>query len=418
MKVLVVDDDAEVRATVVELLKGFGHTVVEATSAEEGLDRLSEDTFEFIISDWNMSGMTGVEFLSAVRSDPKTKEIPFIIVTSPGSEEVSKIEAAVSARVDAYVVKPFRGEILNTKINEVLLRKGGAAAPKKGALVVDDDEEARKSIIEIVKVLGHDPIFEAKDGAEGFDLLKEHQAEIGIVISDWEMPKLTGNKLLRKIRADKDLLNLPFIMVTSQTSIEQMKLMEAINAQVSHYLMKPFTIKDLEEKISIVLAKAGVAVEVKRQLTEAKEAVLAGRVSEARLLYRDMLKADPKNIPTLLALADTYLRDPQPAAFGEAITLMERAIQISPKSDAPHIALALAYEHAKSLERAILHLQEAAKEIPVSADIEYQLGRLTLKRGHSDEAVKHLNQALKINPELSDALNLLREAKIKGSKKK
>ena len=84
---------------------------------------------------------------------------------------------------------------------------------------------------------------------------------------------------------------------------------------------------------------------------------------------------------------------------------MEKAIHIAPKSDAPHIALALAYEHAKSLDRAILHLQEAAKEIPVSADIQYQLGRLTLKRGHSDEAVKHLNQALKINPELSDALN-------------
>ena len=172
-----------------------------------------------------MSGMTGVDFLSAVRSDPKTKDIPFIIVTSPGSDEVQKIEAAVGARVDAYVVKPFRGEILNTKIAEVLAKKSANAIPRGGVLVVDDDDQARKIIIEIVELLGHSPIFEATDGQEGFDLLKQHVDEIGLVMSDWDMPKLSGNKLLRKIRSDPE---------TAQDSLHHGHLTDVDRANEAH----------------------------------------------------------------------------------------------------------------------------------------------------------------------------------------
>jgi two-component system, chemotaxis family, chemotaxis protein CheY len=417
MKVLVVDDDQAVRATLVEFIEGFGHAVVEATSAEEGLRKLFEEGADFIISDWNMSGMTGVEFLTAVRADPKSKDIPFIIVTSPESNEILKIQAAVGARVDSYIVKPFRGETLESKIKEVLSKKGIAPVAKNGVLVVDDDDHARAIIVEIVRVLGHQPIFQAKDGAEAFDLLKVHVNEIGLVISDWEMPKLTGNELLRKIRADREFANLPFLMVTSQTSMEQLKLAEAISAQVNHYLMKPFTIKKLEEKIGIVLSKAITASKARQQLNEAKEAYQKGQTSEARALYRKILKADKKNVPALLELADTYLHDGISASFDEAVRLMKKAIQIAPKADSAYIALALTFERGKSLDGAIRFLQDAAKQIPASANIQYHLGRLTLKRGHADQAVTYLEQALKLNPDLKETLTLLEEAKKKELKK-
>lgn len=415
MKILVVDDDESIRRTTEEVLIGAGHEVLLADDVAEALRLLEKNQVDFIISDWNMPGLSGMDFLKAVRTEPKTKDIPFVICTSPGADEIHKIESAVGAKVDAYIVKPFRGEVLQKKIEEVLTKKADTEPP--GVLIVDDDDQVRKIISEILDLQGHKPVYEARDGDEAFSLLEAHAAEIGLLISDWEMPKMAGIGLLRKIRSDERFAKLPFLMITSQTSIEHLKLKDAINAHVSHYLMKPFSSKDLNSKIDLVMKRSRAERELEMKLHDARQAVQEARIKEARETYREVLRKDPKNIPAHLELAETFLREGPDQSFDEAVVLIKQVIQLRPDSDTGYIALALAFEHAKSLDKAIRILEEALSNAALEANdlIQYHLGRLHFRRAHFDQAVEYLQKSLAARPDFNEAQELLEEAQKKLS---
>src|SRR6185437_2458162 len=113
----------------------------------------------------------------------------------------------------------------------------------------------------------------------------------------------------------------------------------AIDAHVSHYLMKPFSSKDLEAKIDIVMKKSQVERELEFQLSQAKQAAEKGEIIEARELYKAVIKRDPRNIAAHLELAETYLRDQPDQSFDEAVVLIKRVVQISPELDTGYIAL-------------------------------------------------------------------------------
>jgi two-component system chemotaxis response regulator CheY len=408
---LVVDDDANVRTLVVELLKSFGYSkILAATDAYDALSQMGSAQVDFIISDWQMPGMSGLDFLKTLRAQAATRNIPFIMITNPDSEEVRKVESAVEARVDAYVIKPFRADVLDSKISEVLSKRGDVAG--NGILVVDDDPGVRAIIVENVKELGHSPIFEASNGNEALELMKKHAGEIALVISDWEMPEVTGIRLLKKIRADKDIEKTPFIMVTSQSSVENLKLMEALNAHVSHYLMKPFTGEALRSKIGFVLSRTESDRKIQMKLSDAKKACEDDRPTDAQDLYNEILSFDPKNIPAQLGLAEIRLHDPKrERSIDEAISLIKKAMKLNPKDDAPYIALAKAFEHAKSLDKAIQILKSALTKVPMSEAVHYHLGRLHIRRGHTELGAASLKKALEINPDFEDALDLLQGKK-------
>ncbi|MBW1695863.1 MAG: chemotaxis response regulator CheY [Deltaproteobacteria bacterium] len=119
VKVLVVDDFATMRRIVRGVLKQLGFTKIsEATDGSMALETLKkEGEFGLIVSDWNMPNMNGLEFLRAVRSDEKLKDIPFIMVTAEGMKE--NVVEAVKAGVSNYVVKPFTPETLGEKLQAV-----------------------------------------------------------------------------------------------------------------------------------------------------------------------------------------------------------------------------------------------------------------------------------------------------------
>ena len=119
MQVLVVDDQQMMRRIVMSLLKQLGITRVrEASDGKTALAQLEEGPVDLILSDWNMEGMSGLEFLKAVRADDKYKHLPFIMVT--GENKVTNIVAAKEAGVSNYMVKPFSAATLKTKILSVL----------------------------------------------------------------------------------------------------------------------------------------------------------------------------------------------------------------------------------------------------------------------------------------------------------
>jgi two-component system, chemotaxis family, chemotaxis protein CheY len=113
--ILVVDDSSAMIAIVRNLLRQIGYeNVKDATSAFEALERLANEKFELIISDWNMQPITGYELLRNVRADARFALIPFIMMTAEGNSE--NVIAAKFAGVSSYIIKPFTADNLKLKI--------------------------------------------------------------------------------------------------------------------------------------------------------------------------------------------------------------------------------------------------------------------------------------------------------------
>jgi two-component system chemotaxis response regulator CheY len=126
MKFLIVDDFPTMRRIIKTLLKQNGYSnFVEAEDGEKAYRVLqSQPDIEFIVSDWNMPNMTGLEFLKTVRADPKFKNLPFLMVTAEAEKE--NIIEAVKSGVSNYIVKPFTGATLKEKMAKVFQNLGAA----------------------------------------------------------------------------------------------------------------------------------------------------------------------------------------------------------------------------------------------------------------------------------------------------
>ena len=116
---------------------------------------------------------------------------------------------------------------------------------KMRILVVDDLSTMRKIIKNILRQLGLENVVEADDGTTAWEVLNKDN--IDFIISDWNMPKMTGIELLRKVRASEEYSDIPFLMVTAEA--QQENIIEAVQAKVSNYIVKPFTQETLGQKI-------------------------------------------------------------------------------------------------------------------------------------------------------------------------
>ena len=124
MKFLVVDDSPTMRRIVINALKTFGYgEIIEAEDGQDGLSKLMADKVDFVITDWNMPNMTGLELTRAIRSNDSLKHLPILMVTTRGLKQ--DIVEALQARVNNYVVKPFTPQVLKEKIDAVLRAVNG-----------------------------------------------------------------------------------------------------------------------------------------------------------------------------------------------------------------------------------------------------------------------------------------------------
>lgn len=123
-------------------------------------------------------------------------------------------------------------------------------------LIVDDLKSMRWIIIKRLREIGFHNFVEADDGDKALEALKKALSEkqpIEFIISDWNMPNMRGIDLLKEVRADESLKNLPFLMITAEA--EQVQMQEALEAGADAYAFKPFTQEELKEKLLLVLEK-------------------------------------------------------------------------------------------------------------------------------------------------------------------
>ena len=113
-------------------------------------------------------------------------------------------------------------------------------------LVVDDFPTMRRIVKTLMRQNGFTNFTEAEDGAQALKMLNE-QPDFEMIVSDWNMPNMTGLELLKAVRADPKLKHIPFLMVTAEA--EKENIIEAVKSGVSNYVVKPFTGQTLKEKL-------------------------------------------------------------------------------------------------------------------------------------------------------------------------
>ena len=123
MKILVVDDFSTMRRIIKNLLRDLGfNNTTEADDGSTALPILQNGNFDFLITDWNMPGMQGIDLLKAVRSDPNLEKLPVLMVTAESKRD--QIVEAAQAGVNGYIVKPFTAVTLKEKIEKIFERIG------------------------------------------------------------------------------------------------------------------------------------------------------------------------------------------------------------------------------------------------------------------------------------------------------
>lgn len=119
MRILVVDDSPIMRRIIANALGEIGYSEVEeASDGEEALQKLNGDSFDFLLTDWNMPNMNGLTLTKTVREHPSLSKLPILMVTTRGMKD--DVVEALKAKVDNYVVKPFTSDVLRAKIDQVL----------------------------------------------------------------------------------------------------------------------------------------------------------------------------------------------------------------------------------------------------------------------------------------------------------
>jgi len=121
MKILIVDDFSTMRRIIKNLLRDLGfNNTQEADDGTTALPMLQAGGFDFLVTDWNMPGMTGLDLLKAVRADPKLASLPVLMVTAEAKKD--QIIEAAQAGVNGYIVKPFTAQTLKEKIDKIFER--------------------------------------------------------------------------------------------------------------------------------------------------------------------------------------------------------------------------------------------------------------------------------------------------------
>ncbi len=252
MKILIVDDDRTSRAFFRRELELGGYDIIESSDGFEAIHAVHEEDVDLVVLDIEMPDMDGYQVCSWLRSEQfsqrfnqkKTGLLPIIFVTSDESLE-SRLKGFRAGATD-FINKGFKqGELLN--IVDRLLKPRNVLEGLT-ALVVDDSRLVRQMVAGMLQEQGMQ-VFEAVNGQEGYDLLRERVHQIDMVITDLEMPVMKGDELCHKIRKELGLKELPVIFLTAIP--DRNVLIDLFKAGANDYLVKPFVKEELIARLKV-----------------------------------------------------------------------------------------------------------------------------------------------------------------------
>ena len=209
-KILVIDDDKEIRSVIAELLSMSGYDVVEAASGQQGLDHANRMTPDLILLDVMMPGIDGWTVLSKLQDNPKLAEVPVIVLSAVGD-----VEMAMSLGAASVLLKPVDASRLTAEIATHL-----SPLPKCYVLLVDDDADSRTLITRMLEREGWQ-IRAAINGNAALRVVRKSPP--AMIVLDLKMPGMNGIELLEVLGKTPAWASLPVVVVTSMDITQEMR---------------------------------------------------------------------------------------------------------------------------------------------------------------------------------------------------
>jgi len=284
---LLVDDSALIHRHTIPILEDDGYQVLAAHDGAEGLALVRARHVDLVITDVEMPQMDGYELCRTIKNDPATAHLPVLISSTLG--EAADLERGFDAGADDYLVKPVLPEELQTRVRGLIA--GKLPASRERILVVDDSPAQRHYVADCLARQGFE-IITAPDGLVALE--KARAARPALVVSDYEMPVMTGFELVHALRRDPELRNIPVIMLTARDSKRDMAQLRAAGA--SAYLVKPFAQdkcvaiveRTLAERRLMAYKEASAVYISDGARRAAEERALAGTMGTVRADEREM----------------------------------------------------------------------------------------------------------------------------------
>jgi DNA-binding response OmpR family regulator len=229
--ILLADDSPLIHRHTVPILAEAGYELLSAADGAEALRLARERRPDLVITDVEMPELDGYQLAAALKAGSETAHVPVLICSSLG--EAQDLERGFDAGADDYLVKPVVPEEILTRVRSLL--SGTVPASRELILVVDDSPAQRHYVADCLARQGF-RIASAENGREG--LARATELLPALVISDYEMPEMTGFELVHELKRNPRTRNIPIIMLTARDSRRDMAQMRAAGA--SSYLVKPF----------------------------------------------------------------------------------------------------------------------------------------------------------------------------------
>lgn len=373
MRILVVDDLVNMRKTVRSMLKMIGYDqVTEADDGDTALRRLKQGEHDFVIADWNMPRMPGVELLREIRDEPMLRDLPFIMITAEVDE--GQIARAAEEDVDGYIIKPFVADILGRKINSVLEKK------------------ANPPQVEVHLKVGYAYM---ENG-----LLSEAMRE-------FELARALNPKSAR----------IPLAMAQIFEALgDHRKAAELFNTSISHnprFVKAHHTLADFQMRMGNTAAaiqslKTATSISPNnplRQIEFGKLLLTAGRMEEADQAFKSALKSSEKNAGIHTAVGEAYLgagiEDKAAEAFRGSLTITED-INV-------YNRLGIALRRKKRFKEAIQEYRKALAVAPNDEALYFNVGKALLEDQQREAAIIAFRKALQLDPEFTECRDVLKQ---------
>lgn len=255
-------------------------------------------------------------------------------------------------------------------------------------LIVDDMENMCKSIRAMLKVLNYGSKYHvAHNGREALKLLREKTIDLAII--DWNMPIMTGVELLVNIREDRNLRDMPVVMITAEANREIVA--EAAESDIDAYILKPLTVKSIGDKISKVIEKTNNPSPMIKFLKNARQLAESGKLDEAINQAKIALKTDPKSSKPLRVLGQYYYQKKE-------IDIAEKCFLKAAKMNKLDVFafhnLGEIYLQKDNIEKAEVFFDKAMNISPRHVSRGIYFGKILVKKEKFDKAKKIFTKAI------------------------
>jgi len=246
-RVLLVDDSELVHRHTGAILRDAGYDLDQAWDGEAGWEALRQRRPDILLTDVEMPKLDGFELCRRVKGNPDTQSIPVVICSSLGQAE--NLERGFDAGADDYLIKPVAAAELTSRLTTLLSSR--LAAERERILIVDDSAAIRHLVADCLRRQGF-CVETAIDGEDGYR--KAAAKPPDLVLTDYDMPRMTGFQLVMALRKNPKTRDVPLVMLTARDSSRDQAQMRA--AGLTSYLVKPFSNDKCVAIVERVLAES------------------------------------------------------------------------------------------------------------------------------------------------------------------